>query len=91
MSKDDHKFTASGVCTVTTTSTGTEGSSGTLRITNSGITTIGFSTYFLWPSGASPVIPTADGTISLISYTLQRNGAAGIGTQLLSGAALHFS
>ena len=91
LSKDDHKFTASGVCTVTTTSTGTEGSSGTLRITNSGITTVGFSTYFLWPSGASPVIHIADGTISLISYTIQRNGAAGIGTQLLSGAALHFS
>ena len=54
-------------------------------------TTVGFSTYFLWPSGSSPVIPIADGTISLISYTIQRNGAAGIGTQLLSGAALHFS
>tara|TARA_B100001964_G_scaffold88620_1_gene99663 strand:- start:97 stop:1284 length:1188 start_codon:yes stop_codon:yes gene_type:complete len=91
LSKDDHKFTASGICTVTTTSTGTEGGSGTLRITNSGITTIGFSTYFLWPSGSAPSIPTGDGTISLISYTIQRNGAAGIGTQLLSGASLNFS
>ena len=91
LSKDDHKFTASGICTVTTTSTGTEGGSGTLRITNSGITTIGFSTYFLWPSGSAPSIPTGDGIISLISYTIQRNGAAGIGTQLLSGASLNFS
>ena len=50
LSKDDHKFTASGICTVDCTGSGTEGGSGTLRITNSGITTVGFSTYFLWPS-----------------------------------------
>ena len=91
LSKDDHKFTASGICTVSCTGSGTEGGSGTLRITNSGVSTVGFSTYFLWPSGSAPSIPTGDGTISLISYTIQRNGAAGIGTQLLSGASLNFS
>ena len=91
LNKDDHKVTASGVCTVTCTTTGTEGGSGTLRITNSGITTIGFSTYFLWPSGGAPSIPTTDGTISLISYTINRNGSAGIATQLLAGASLNFS
>ena len=91
LNKDDHKVTASGVCTVTCTTTGTEGGSGTLRITNSGITTIGFSTYFLWPSGGAPSIPTATGTISLISYTINRNGSAGIATQLLAGASIDFS
>ena len=89
LDNDDHKITASGVCTITSTSTGTEGNSGTLRITNSGVTTVGFSTYFLWPSGSSPSVPTADGTISLISFTVQRVGTAG--TQLLAGASLDFS
>ena len=91
LSKDDHKFTASGICTVDCTGSGTEGSSGTLRITNSGITTVGFSTYFLWPSGSAPVLTIADGAINLISYTIQRNGSTGIGTQLLAGASLNFS
>ena len=93
LGKDDHKFNASGFTTVTCLggSSGTEGASGTLRITNSGVTTVGFSTYFLWPSGSAPNIPIADGTISLISYTINRNGAVGIATQLLAGASLNFS
>ena len=91
LGKDDHKFTASGICTVSCTGSGTEGASGTLRITNSGITTVGFSTYFLWPSGSAPYLPTGDGVINLISYTIQRNGATGISTQLLAGASLNFS
>ena len=91
LSKDDHKVTATGVCTITCTSSGDEGASGTVRITNSGVSTVGFSTYFLWPSGSVPSIPVADGTISLISYTIQSNGAVGLGTQLLSGASLNFS
>ena len=91
LSKDDHKVTATGVCTITCTSSGDEGASGTVRITNSGVSTVGFSTYFLWPSGSVQSIPVADGTISLISYTIQRNGAVGLGTQLLSGASLNFS
>jgi len=87
----DHKITASGISTITCTSTSTEGESGTLRITNSGVSTVGFSTYFLWPSGSAPSIPIADGTISLISYTLHKNGSVGVGTQLLAGASLNFS
>ena len=84
----DHKMTASGITTITC-SGGTEGESHTLRITNSGITTIGFSTYFLWPSGSPPSIPSTDGAINLISFTVQRVGTAG--TQLLAGASLDFS
>jgi len=87
----DHEVTASGICTITCTSTSTQGESQTLRIINSGVTTVGFSTYFLWPSGSAPSIPTSDGTISLISYTIHRNGKVGFGTQLLSGASLNFS
>ena len=84
----DHKLTATGVTTVSCYG-GTESESHTLRIVNSGIATVGFSTYFLWPGGSAPDLPTASGAISLISFTVQRVGAAG--TQLLSGASLNYS
>jgi len=84
----DHKVTATGTCTITVTG-GTEADSHTVRIINSGIATVGFSTYFLFPSGATPTLPTTDGAISLISFTVNRVGAAG--TQLLSGASVNYS
>lgn len=87
-SAQDHKLTVTGIVTVTT-SGGTEGESHTVRIVNSGVSTVGFSTYFLFPSGATPLMPTADGDISLISFTVNRVGSAG--TQLLAGASLNFS
>ena len=87
-SAQDHKITVSGLSTVTVKG-GTEGESHTVRIINSGITTVGFSTFFLFPSGADPSMPTADGAISLISFTVNRVGAGG--TQLLAGAALNYS
>ena len=87
-SAQDHKLTVTGIVTVTT-SGGTEGESHTVRIVNSGVSTVGFSTYFLFPSGASPLMPTGDGDISLISFTVNRVGSAG--TQLLAGASLNFS
>ena len=90
LSKDDFKVTASGITTVDVRG-GTEGGSHMLRIVNSGITTVGFSTYFLFPSGAAPIIPTASGTISLISFTVHRQGAVGLATQLLAGSSVNFS
>jgi hypothetical protein len=84
----DHKVTASGITTITV-SGGTEAESHTVRIINSGITTVGFSTYFLFPSGSTPSLPTADGAISLISFTVNRVGAGG--TQLLAGASVNYS
>ena len=90
LSKDDHKITASGITTVDVRG-GTEASSHTLRIENSGITTVGFSTYFLFPSGGTPNLPTSDGAISLISFTIHRAGAVGLATQLLAGASVNFS
>jgi hypothetical protein len=83
----DHKVTATGITTITV-SGGLEGDSHTVRIVNSGIATVGFSTYFLFPSGSVPSLPTADGTINLISFTVHRVGAAG--TQLLAGAGLNY-
>ena len=90
LSKDDFKITVSGITTIDVKG-GSEGGSHTLRIHNSGITTVGFSTYFLFPSGAAPIIPTADGTISLISFTVDRQGAVGLATQLLAAASVNFS
>ena len=90
LSKDDHKVTATGTVTIDVTG-GTEASSHTLRIVNSGIATVGFSTYFLFPSGGTPNLPTASGAISLISFTVHRAGASGISTQLLGGASVNFS
>ena len=87
-SAQDHKVTASGITTITV-SGGTEADSHTVRIINSGITTVGFSTFFLFPSGSAPSLPTADGAISLISFTVNRVGAGG--TQLLAGASVNYS
>ena len=87
-SAQDHKITVSGISTVTVKG-GTEGESHTVRIINSGVTTVGFSTFFLFPSGSDPSMPTASGAISLISFTVHRVGAGG--TQLLAGAALNYS
>ena len=90
LSKDDHKVTATGTVTIDVTG-GTEAGSHTLRIVNSGIATVGFSTYFLFPSGGTPSLPTASGAISLISFTVHRAGAVGVSTQLISGASINFS
>ena len=88
LSKQDHKVTASGTVTITCAG-GSEGDSHDIRIVNNGAATIGFSTYFLWPSGSPPTLPTLTGKISLISFTINRVGAAG--TQLLSGASVNYS
>ena len=91
-SYQDHKVTATGICTITCQGTATEGNSHTLRVVNSGIATVGFSTYFLWPGGSKPVLSTGDGEISMISFTVQRSsGGTGIATQLLSGASINYS
>ena len=90
LSKDDFKITAAGITTIDVRG-GSEGNSHTIRIHNSGITTVGFSTYFLFPSGAAPIMPTSDGAVSLISFTVDRQGAVGLATQLLAGSSVNFS
>ena len=90
LSNQDHKVTATGIATITP-SGGTEGDSHTIRVVNSGITTLSLSSHFLFPSGAVPSFPTADGAIHLISCTVHREGTTGISTQLLTGASLNYS
>ena len=84
----DHKLSVTGIVTVTC-SGGSEGDSHTVRIINSASATVGFSTYFLFPSGSTPSLPSGTGEISLISFTVNRVGTAG--TQLLAGASVNFS
>ena len=89
-SAQDHKITATGICTIFPGG-GTEAESHTVRIINSGIATVGFSTQFLFPSGSAPSLPTADGAISLISFTINKVGVVGIATELLAGASVNYS
>ena len=71
---------------------GAQGTSHTLRLQNSGIATVTLdSTYFKFPSGASPAFPIADGSISLVSFTVHKAGAVGVNTVLLTGASVSFS
>mgnify|MGYP001160949403 CR=1 FL=1 len=88
LSKDAHKVNVSGVATIDCQG-GTEYETHILTIENTGIATVGFSTYFLFPSGATPSLPIASGSISQLSFTVHRVGAAG--TQVLTTAAVNFS
>ena len=88
LSKDDHKVLATGNVTIDVTG-GTEGDSHTVRIENVGVSTIGFSTAFLFPSGGTPSLPTTSGAISIISFTVHKVGASG--TSLLTGVSVNFS
>ena len=88
LSAQDHKLNVTGITTITC-SGGTEGDSHTVRIINAGVSTVGFSTYFLFASGATTDLPTASGAISLLSFTVNSVGAGG--TQLLTGASLNYS
>ena len=91
LSKDDHELIVTGNNTISVIG-GAQGTSHSLRIQNSGIATVTLdSTYFKFPSGASPAFPTADGSISLVSFTVHKAGAVGVNTVLLTGASVSFS
>ena len=88
LSKDDHKVLATGNVTIDVTG-GTEGDSHTVRVENVGVATVQFSTAFKFPSGGTPILPTTNGSLSIISFTVHKTGAAG--TTLLAGASVNFS
>ena len=92
-----HEITlAAGVSTITCTGgTGKGGESQTIIITqpSSGITTVGFSSYFLWPSGSPPDLSrsSASSEIDMISYVIKQETLTGTGvTQLLASAAVDY-
>ena len=91
LSKDDHELVVTGNNTVSVIG-GAQGTSHTLRLQNSGIATVTLdSTYFKFASGAAPALPTASGSISLVSFTVHKAGAVGVNTVLLTGASVSFS
>ena len=91
LSKDDHELVVTGTNTISVIG-GAQGTSHTLRLQNSGIATITLdSTYFKFASGGTPAFPTADGSISLVSFTVHKAGAVGVNTVLLAGASVSFS
>ena len=88
LSKEDHKILATGNVTIDVTG-GSEANNHQLRIENVGVATVGFSTAFQFPSGGTPTLPTASGSLSLITFTVHKVGASG--TTLLAGASVDFS
>ena len=89
-SKDDIRLDATGLVTIDAKG-GEEGQSKTLRIVNSGIATVTFNSYFKFPSGGTPNLPTSSGAISLISFTVHTQGRVGVASVFLAGASVNFS
>ena len=90
LSKDDIRLDCTGLVTIDTKG-GSEGNSHSLRIVNSGIATVTFNSYFKFPSGGAPVLPTASGAISLISFTIHTQGRVGVASVFLAGSSVNFS
>ena len=90
ISKDDIRLDVTGNVTIDTVG-GEEGQSKTLRIVNSGISTVSFNSYFKFPSGGTPNLPTASGAISLISFTVHTQGRVGVASVFLAGSSVNFS
>ena len=90
LSKDDIRLDCTGLVTIDTKG-GTEGGNHILRIVNSGIATVSFNSYFKFPSGATPALPTASGAISLISFTVHTQGRVGVASVFLAGSSVNFS
>jgi len=90
LSKDDIRLDCTGLVTVDARG-GTEGGSHSLRIVNSGIATVSFNSYFKFPSGGAPNLPTASGSISLISFTVHTQGRVGVASVFLAGSSVNFS
>ena len=86
-----HDLTLAAGITTITCSGGSFGDSHSVVISqpSSGIATVGFSTFFLFPSGSTPNMSTGSGKVDLVSFVVKRVGAGG--TQLLASAGLNYS
>ena len=90
-SAQHHELTLTAGITTISCQNGTFGDSHSVVLVqpSSGIATVGFSTYFLFPSGATPSMSEGNGKIDLLSFVVRKVGAAG--TQLFTTAAVNFS
>ena len=86
-----HDLTLTAGITTITCSGGSFGDSHSVVINqpSSGIATVGFSTFFLFPSGATPSMSEGGSKVDLVSFVVKRVGAGGI--QLLASAGLNYS
>ena len=82
---------AAGITTITCTG-GTMGDSHSIVLTqpSSGIATVGFSTYFLFPSGATPAMSEGGSKVDLVSFVVKQQGSSGVATALLASAGLNY-
>ena len=82
---------AAGITTITCTG-GSFGESHSLVLTqpSSGIATVGFSTYFLFPSGATPAMSEGSSKVDLVSFVVKQQGSSGIATALFASAGLNY-
>ena len=89
-SAQHHELTLTAGITTISCQNGTFGDSHSVVLVqpSSGIATVGFSTYFLFPSGATPSMSEGGGKIDLLSFVVRKVGAAG--TELLASAGLNY-
>ena len=82
---------AAGITTITCTG-GSAGESHSLVLTqpSSGTATVGFSTYFLFPSGSTPSMSAGGSKVDLVSFVVKTEGASGVATALLASAGLNY-
>ena len=90
-----HELTLSAGFTTITTSGGTYGESHSLVLIqpSSGIATVGFSTFFQFPSGVTPSMSEGVSRVDLVSFVVKDiAGNTGTGaTELLASAGLNYS
>ena len=89
-SAQHHELTLTAGITTISCQNGTFGDSHSVVLVqpSSGIATVGFSTYFLFPSGSTPSMSEGGGKIDLLSFVVRKVGAAG--TELLASAGLNY-
>ena len=90
-----HELTLTAGFTTITTSGGSMGDSHSLVLIqpSSGIATVGFSTFFQFPSGATPSMSEGSSKVDLVSFVVKDiAGNTGTGaTELLASAGLNYS
>ena len=87
-----HELTlTAGITTISCTG-GTYGESHSLVLNqpSTGIATVGFSTYFLFPSGATPSMSEGNSKVDLVSFVVKQQGSSGVATALLASAGLNY-
>ena len=82
---------SAGISTITCTG-GSAGESHSIVLTqpSSGIATVGFSTYFLFPSGSTPAMSEGSSKVDLVSFVVKTQGSTGVATALLASAGLNY-